>query len=722
MTDVLNDPVRRPDGDDANEPQPASDQLDEDQASAPEDEGKEEDHLLDFYARSVERFAFESLSGGVGFAGHSDVSGIVAGRDAVSYHYYGGEREFEVVTGTVPREDLDEVGAIYVEPTVFAKAESILREQRVLVLHGPARWGKRTTALRLLDVMEMREIHRVRPDMEVRRLASFEFEDACGYVVDTLAPDQARRLTDSWLEPMRDRLRGSQGYLAITVDARSVLPHELSQSWVVRCDELPDAGQMVRRRLHARLDGTTSAQLLEHPRMQEWVQTEPRPHQVAERAAVLSRAIHDELSLDEALAQFDEDVDKQINVLLQSHTTCAERAFLISLAVFDGGSYQDVLDGAGRLEALFQKIEEPDLPSGKQIFATATHAQLELARARRMISEEHRSVGDMPVEIVRFVDPRYASEVLETVWRQYGSARGPILTWLKGLAAHRDVRVRVRAAMAIGMLSTHGFGCILDEVLRRWASAPNYRQRQSVASMLAIPALDPALDRVVRALLREWSDQDSGRWRKLTAATAYGAQVGTLFPDAALRGLERIATHNDDDLVGKVVRSSVTNLFEAGYQQTTLDALLAWTAAADGPLERSAHAVRAQNGLRCFLRIAGQALFELPAQQKHWPPLLAVSYGDPRQMDRLVTLWRRALRTKTVNREALDVLRGWVSSADEDPELRDVLWRLVGELAEAGRARDRLVFSLEEWAPSSKAAEDLLKKLKQRGIRYAGQR
>ncbi|MGH2771385.1 MAG: hypothetical protein ACRDJF_12825, partial [Actinomycetota bacterium] len=334
------------------------------------------------------------------------------------------------------------------------------------------------------------------------------------------------------------------------------------------------------------------------------------------------------------------------------------------------------------------------------------------------------TVGTLPVEAVRFTDSRYAPIVLDTAW-QYPAARDPVLAWLKNLVApHSSVRTRVHAAMAIGRLSLVEFGYVHDEILRPWSARRDYRARQSVAWMLAVPACEPTLAPVVRTLLREWStgerDDNSRRWRTLTAATAYGTQVGLRFPDIALEGLQRIAGGSDDTLVGKVVSYSVTNLFEAGNHDAVLRALVRWTTPPPASWVTMKQAVLATNGIACFLRIASEAVVDPAMAKEGWPRLLAVTHDDACDVKRLVvTLWRRALRTRQMVNEAQGVLRDWVSKADKDPRLLDVLWALVDELVRTDREARRIAYNLRAWARDprdpSTAAAHLLGRLGGRG-------
>ncbi|MGH8885382.1 MAG: hypothetical protein ACRDYX_09465 [Egibacteraceae bacterium] len=702
------------------------------------------------------------MTGDIGFvrveAGRDVLGRDFVGRDKTTHNYYFSSRETraKVMTWVVKEEVLDDLAAVYVFPNAYDRARQILAERRVLVLYGQAHWGKWVTALCLLRELRASEVRRLDHDKDVRGLDPADLQRGCGYVIDTLAPNQARQLTDFRLGLLSDSLRSSQGYLAVTIDSRTVPRCELPEDYLVSCDDLPDPAEVLRAHLNSLLDDSRSKQrdeLLGYKEVQEFLQTKPLPHEVARFSALLAAAANGELSLADVLVQFHGHVRKEIEEWFQSQKDRGERAFMLALAVFNGAAYQDVLHSAERLEVLFQEIEEPeghDGKPGRPIFSMTKRERLEQARARQIKIEEFTNLGAIPVEAVEFTNSLYAPVVLDTVWQHYGVARSPVLSWLQELAAYSSPWIRVRAAIAIGKLSTYDFRHIHDEILWGWSCAQDYRLRQSVASILAIPASDAALAPVVRALLREWSDpQESTRWQQLTAATAYGAHVGVRFPDAALDGLKRIATYSesDNERISRVVSYSVANLFEAGYEQLVLDALLAWTAQDDESIDRSEQAVLAKNGLECFLRIAKA---NPPPEGEGWPPLLALMQDDPSWVERIITLWRRALRTRTFVKDSPDgtqrtvgdpamlplrtgllvkdplkVLRDWVRQADNDSRLVELLWPIVDSLADGGRDERRLMFNLQRWAEHpkkpSRGAASLLEKLHQRGQQHGGQ-
>ncbi|MGH3925137.1 MAG: hypothetical protein ACRDTT_20130, partial [Pseudonocardiaceae bacterium] len=462
----------------ADDDQPQEPAAEKGQESSPD----AEDEPLDLHERRAARAALVNMSGGVGvgLAGPSDINAPVAGRDqTVIYHNYAAEQiRAKVVTGTVTHEFLDQLADVYVKPSVYGEAREILKSRHVLVLYGRARSGKWMTALHLLCELKANEICSLPPDEDVRRLGTDdEFGSGFGYyAVDTLAPVQARQLNEFHLNTLSDRFRASRKYLTITVNSGAVRRHELPADFVVSCEQPPDAAQVLSKHLRASLDEARCAKLIAYPPVQAFLQRAFfQPHDVVALVAVLVKASQDGSNLDDALARFDENVVEDVKKWFHDHAELSkygDRAFMVAMAVFNGAPYQDVLDVAARLEARFLEIEEPENPGRKQLFLAMKRDQLEDACAHSVRIEEVRSVGAMQVEAVEFIDPRYAPIVLDTVW-QHPAARGPLLAWLQDLAAHPSVRIRVRAAMAIGRISTYGFGYIQDEILSGWARKPD---------------------------------------------------------------------------------------------------------------------------------------------------------------------------------------------------------------------------------------------------------
>jgi hypothetical protein len=176
--------------------------------------------------------------------------------------------------------------------------------------------------------------------------------------------------------------------------------------------------------------------------------------------------------------------------------------------------------------------------------------------------------------------------------------------------------------------------------------------------------------------------------------------VAARFPEDALRGLRGLAGAADDQL-GWVVSTNVANLFEAGYHDEVLEALMGWT--------RSKRPERVLNGVLCFLLLARSARTNIPPGGERWPTLLWLARDDDRRRERTAALWRRALDAAAAVDASLRVLGGWVRLADRDTVLVQPLRVVLDGMARAGRERARLRYALRRLAedprrPSEAAA------------------
>jgi hypothetical protein len=198
-------------------------------------------------------------------------------------------------------------------------------------------------------------------------------------------------------------------------------------------------------------------------------------------------------------------------------------------------------------------------------------------------------------------------------------------------------------------------------------------------------------------LLHHWSTLRNN-WRLCwTAAAAYGGLVGLRFPDTALRDFHAIAQAEDLRLFRALSRS-VANLFESGrlvpdYYLKVLDALVAWTA---DPRAR----IVTLTGLLIFLELALEARVEAEPEGGTWPTLLWLAREDEAYRDRVTSLWRRALNTKSARKPALEALHQWLLTVDDDTRLYLPIEQVIVTLTTQGteREKERLRFYLDRWA------------------------
>ncbi|HEX4865213.1 MAG TPA: hypothetical protein VFV02_14175, partial [Acidimicrobiales bacterium] len=515
----------------------------------------------------------------------------------------------------------------------------------------------------------------------------------CGYLVAGLEDTWARQLQTFDVDRIGNALRRRDEYLVVTVDAESIRRNELEIESLI-CDELPDIAQIMSRHLVAGLGDEVGRRWAEDGRMKELLASRAlMPFQVASFATEAVRVSNGGGTLEEAISRFDEGVEQKVQRFLSRDGSWGDQAFITALAVFNGGRYQDVLDAASLLEAVFGGAD----PSVRQPFATTKAEQLMAAYAESIPRRQSMSFGRVTLDTVQFTNQEYAPVVLDVVW-QHPAARGPVLAWLKRLAEDPRPRIRLRASMAIGRLSLDDFGYVKDEVLARWASARNRNLRESVGWILTIPASEPRLESAVHGLLREWSRPESSLFRKLTVATTYGMTVGLLSPRRALRELRRVAASGGDARVVKAVRRSLENLFEAGHRADVLEAMSDWTRPSPRFMSSGALTSLECLALTSFLWIADRQASGSRAGGPTLPNLLVLARDDPRARWHLSLLWRMALHARDVAPEARSVLRRWVELADRDEHLLGLLSPLVDLLARTDWEVNRLDVCLRHWA------------------------
>ncbi|MFI6393734.1 hypothetical protein [Nonomuraea sp. NPDC050540] len=335
------------------------------------------------------------------------------------------------------------------------------------------------------------------------------------------------------------------------------------------------------------------------------------------------------------------------------------RTFLIACAVLDGLDAGTVVPESERLAKLQGVSLTKDIP----ISDWSACADI-------------RSAGGGDGNTVHLVHPRLASKILEVAWQEQVGLRGALLPWLKDLAVHQDMRVRVKAAQAMARLATYDFKVIRREVLRVWAADGGYRTRQAVAWTLEALALaeDGRFAGRVRGLVSDWV-RSRDVCLQAAGVAAYGTFLGAEYPDSALKAMRRIAggrlqrldrrrggVERAERELSTIVEKAILDVFLAGAYEKVVGELADWTRLPFWRWRRCA--------ATCLVRLSKQD-GGLPG----WPMLMELADGQARFRADVAQLWRNALNEEHRSVNAWPHLRRLINLA----ETADRRWPAAGD-------------------------------------------
>jgi hypothetical protein len=598
---------------------------------------------------------------------------ITGGSFRVAGDFVGGEKtvrdaraaaaEGEAVAGLSAGLELEKLEAVFVEPAEHPRAIRILREQRLVVLRGPASNGKRALALHLLKAEGARRVVELGPDTDPAKLATYPFAGQFGYLIDTLLPESARQLTSFMLRRLGAVLGDRNSYLVLTIDLRPDIPLDAARDYLVDCLDVPDPAAMLRRHLAWYLRGTAagSGERMEvgHDEVAEYLRLHPRPVSVDRLARLLRPVVLGQGTLATALQQASSDPGEQAASIFAGDLDLSQWSLVVALAVLHGASYQTVLRAAEQLASRLRR----DLQHGGRLASWEPGIprlqRISQARARLVDDQEMLQYGLVQVERVVFEHPELQPAVLDHVWRRYDQLRRPLLEWLRELGGEADRELQIGAATAVGYLLPHAFRHLYNEVLWPWARSDEEAARTTAARAFGVPIRHPQLAPVVLAILSDWADPNAYWELRWTAAESYGRAVGAHYPEAALRDL-RLIGKTDDDRLNWIAGYGLSYLAVNGRLTEVVAALLEWTNPGTVRPLRS-------TGLVGFCELALRSDTS-PRMPGHSPVLLERAAEGAVSREAVEMLWQRAFAAALTVEYAAYAMRRWLRAADREAE------------------------------------------------------
>jgi hypothetical protein len=642
----------------------------------------------------------DARSGGVFFQGNAQVGGSVAGRDYTQADKQTGGKE-KAAVGYILLTDLKKINAVYVECPPYPDAQKKLNEKALTILRGRSHTGKWTAAVHLLNRLHPKKVIELDPSARLDQLAESITSDR-GYVVDNLSFDGVEGLSTFSVTRLSEKLHEKNSHMVITVNEKSRLPSNGMANYMVAWEMKVDIDRILDRHLEwyaPNMGSEEKDRLKNEYSVCSLLSANLLPGEIDRIAELLGSVLNHQMDLASALSRYIVRARDQAKTWFDENENLDDRLLMLTVAVFNGASYQTIANAEKQLKELFPKSETPT--SSSSIFGSSRSQRIRRVHAQLKQGLAHNELGKVPIEIVEFDNPNLQPAVLHHAWDEYDQLRDILVTWLGSSVYDAPFDVRVRAAAAVGELSKYDFNEIRGRIILQWAKSEDLDARVAAAMALGIPAWNSETAPLVLKLLHHWSTIDNLRlcW---TACASYGGLVGVRFPEAAIQDLYLIARTGDLRLLN-ALSISMKNLFDAGelvsqYRQLVLDALVAWT--------ENPKVAEGIFGLFIFLSIAGRSWQRADPEGDDWPTLLRLVKKEVRLTDPIVSLWTKAFNIKASRSAAFSVFEDWLKIVQKDMRLEEECTFLAKKIAAGEQLgkQGRMRSYLEQWKRKSDTA------------------
>jgi hypothetical protein len=599
---------------------------------------------------------------------------------------------------------------------------------RIEIFRGKSGCGKAALAVWSLAGPETPgPVFRVDPRTPVGGLTLDQ--KSAGYLLEDLPAASGSALTGFDLDRLAADLDRLDSRLVITVRSETTFTDHTVNGYVREISDPPAHRKVLEAHLGDLLgDEASVSGLLGRQDVAKLLDEELSPSAPLRKAAALARLIAAEASRPSSLVakvrgllrQSDEhEFTAWFDGLGDLHLQC----FAISLAIFNGLPYETVSDAGLMLHRKFDvagatAVATKAVPEAVNPFGDGRASRLQQLRARVGREMVRTTFWTVPAEVVTYADVSFPARVLRHVWREHDRARTGLVSWLYDLGGHPSLTVRVRAATAVGVLTSIAYDHMRTEVLSRWARSKQQVRREAAAIALAGPAehTDEDLAGAARNLVTTWSLGTPEQ--RATAAHAYG-RIGLNGLDTALSALEKLTENEDNFDVVEAVCQSLAELVATDtpeIQTRVFGLLRSWS--------KSRRRERRTIAGLAFLLIAADLVTELPVAKETatWPSLLWLAHQNAAHHEVLARLWAESLNAAGTAGLALTVLDGWAELVEENDTARGAFVALMISACLNDRTPIRLRKQAATWAKTDagtkapRTARDLLAALDLKGL------
>ena len=482
------------------------------------------------------------------------------------------QRLHDLVVNLIPPFEVEQLQRVYVEPLLYPDALARFREQGLLILCGPRQTGKRATALRMLSQIRGADgrplpLYELNPDQSLSDIQAEDLPADAGLLLESPSGEALTGLSAFQMTALRSRLGpqvNNNGLVIVVEQLPTGFPRDQRNFVFDWSLTWPGDAAEARRTLLAnhllefsRYESNMPEQigraiesLISDDRLKGVLDHNLGPGELADLALILLSVLQGRHSLEEALARFGVQVQREVAEWFASDDHDLEvKLLMIAAAVFNGALVEEV---EAAQEDLLSRIHPDSDKKDEREHLVENPFSPRYSRRKRLdaIQAELREIpipgthyGDTSAQALVLRNEAWQQAVLYHIWTDVTPLHEPMLNWLSDFCVNRSPRLRERAAAAVGALARHSFPLIEASLLRAWAGSPDEARRRSAAQVLGITMWDEDQSAATSRLLHHWATMTDNIRYQWTAATAYAGLAGLRYPQQALSDLRRIAVN-----------------------------------------------------------------------------------------------------------------------------------------------------------------------------------